>query len=72
MGGGEDGCSFGPGPNINIRAKLATSMPQGQRRQAAPWRRRALPKEGEARESGLWATHRSYTSPEPNGTRAPS
>ena len=43
--GGEDGDSFGPGPSTNIRAKLATSRPQGERRQAAAWRRRALPTE---------------------------
>jgi len=34
MGGGEDGCSFGPGPNINIRAKLAICISQGEAQEA--------------------------------------
>ena len=51
MDGGEDGDSFGPGHNTNNRAKSDTSRAQGERRQAAAWRRRALPREGEARET---------------------
>ena len=37
--------------NTNNRAKSDTSRAQGERRQAAAWRRRALPREGEARET---------------------
>ena len=61
MDGGEDGDSFGPGHNTNNRAKSATSRAQGERRQAAARRRRALPRDtgwgakwGETQKWQLW------------------
>ena len=60
--GGEDGDSFGPGHNTNIRAKSAISGVQGEAQEAAVRHRPAVPRPEMRERVGCWATHQYINS----------
>ena len=69
--GGEDGDSFGPGHNTNIRAKSAISGVQGGAQEAAVRHRPAVPKSEMRERVGYRAAHQPDATPQPNETHAP-